>query len=54
MMARNSGLCQRSTAGAYPHLSEMLTTIMMQGIRRTKVRDVERILEWRLVRKPIR
>jgi len=24
-----------------PHLSETLTTIMMQGIRRTKVRDVE-------------
>jgi len=24
-----------------PHLSEMLTTIMMQGIRRTKARDVE-------------
>jgi len=24
-----------------PHLSEMLTTIMMQGTRRTKVRDVE-------------
>ena len=24
-----------------PHLSEMLTMIMMQGIRRTKARDVE-------------
>ena len=24
-----------------PHLSEMLTTIMMQGIRRTKARDVK-------------
>jgi len=24
-----------------PHLSEMLTTIMMQGIRRTKARDIE-------------
>jgi len=24
-----------------PHLSEMLTTIMRQGIRRTKARDVE-------------
>jgi len=24
-----------------PHLSKMLTTIMMQGIRRTKARDVE-------------
>ena len=35
-----------------PHLSEMLTTIMMQGIRRTKVRDVEQILKRRFDFKP--
>jgi len=34
-------LSAHDSVSVSPHLSKMLTTIMMQGIRRTKARDVE-------------